>query len=97
MDFDLGAIVGAVSLIVVAIIERRTRKDEDKWAQNTREHEALVVRVEDIGSNLGRSIDRVENNLATSIEVLTRKVEHTDDVLVSHIEDHARGVFGGTS
>ena len=96
-SLDIGAIVGALSLIVVAVIERRTRKDEDKWIQNSREHEALVARVEDIGNNLGRSIDRVENNLVASIDVLGRKVERVDEVLVSHIEDHARGVFSGTN
>lgn len=90
-NLDLGAVIGALSLVVVAVIERRTRRDDAKWEANTREHEALVARMEEVGSGLGRSLDRVESNLSSSIEVLTRKVERVDDTLVAHLEDHARG------
>lgn len=90
---DLGAVIGAISLIVVAIIERRTRREDNRWEQNKEEHEALVGRMEDIGSSLGRSLDRVESNLTDHIDSLSRKVERLDGTVVSHLEDHARGEF----
>jgi hypothetical protein len=98
MEMAIVIVTGAFTLItavVAGIIEKRTRRDDEKWIQNTREHEALVSRLEDIGSSLGRSIDRVEINLSTAIDVLGRRVEQVDEIMVSHIEDHARGVFSG--
>lgn len=83
------AFIGALSLIAVAVVERRTRKDDEKWDQNSRDHEALVQRMESIGSNLGRSLDRVEDNLAHHIIRLENKVERHEDVLFGHLTDHA--------
>lgn len=83
------AFIGALSLIAVAVVERRTRKDDEKWDQNSRDHEALVQRMESIGSNLGRSLDRVEDNLAHHIIRLENKVERHEDVLFGHLADHA--------
>lgn len=91
MSIDLGAIIGALSLIVVAVIERRTRKEDARWEHNANEHGALVERMEEIGSSLGRSLDRVEENVTAHIESLSRKVERLDGTVVSHLEDHARG------
>lgn len=88
IEFAL-AFISAATAIVVAIIERRTRKDEEKWEQNTRDHDALVQRMESIGSNLGRSLDRVEDNLAHHIIRLENKVERHDEVLFNHLADHA--------
>lgn len=84
----LVGLVGAISLILVAVIERRGRKDEDKWENNTAEHNALVKRVEDIGSNLGRSLDRVEGNLGEHIVRLSNKIEQHDEVLFQHLSNH---------
>ena len=81
--------VAAITAIVVAVIERRTRRDEEKWEQNTKEHEALVSRMESIGSNLGRSLDRVEDNLTHHIIRLENKVERHDQVLFDHLAHHA--------
>jgi hypothetical protein len=81
--------VAAVTAIVVAIIERRTRRDEERWELNTREHESLVERMESIGSGLGRSLDRVEDNLAHHIIRLENKVERHDQVLFDHLAHHA--------
>jgi len=83
------ASIGALSLIAVAVIERRTRNSDEKWELNANEHEALVNRMEDIGSNLGRSLDRVESNLAHHIIRLENKVEQHDQVLFDHLSSHA--------
>ena len=83
------ASVGALSLIVVAIVERRTRSENDRWALNTKEHEQLVARVEDMGSGLGRSLDRVEHNLTRHIEHLQNANELQDKVLFEHLASHA--------
>lgn len=83
------AVVSGLTAFAVAVIERRTRRDEEKWEQNSREHDALVTRMEDIGKSLGRSLDRVEDNLAMHIIRLENKVEQHDDVLYGHLSHHA--------
>lgn len=83
------AVVSGLTALVVAVIERRTRKEDERWEQNTREHEAVVARVETIGSSLGRSLDRVEDNLAHHIIRLENKVERHDQVLFDHLASHA--------
>jgi len=83
------AIITAVTAIAVAVIEKRTRNSDAKWQQNADEHKALVGRMDMIGSNLGRSIDRVEDNLAHHIIRLENKVASHDEVLFSHLADHA--------
>lgn len=85
----LVAVISAVTAIVVAVVERRTRREDERWELNTREHEALVSRMDMIGSNLGRSIDRVEENLTHHIIRLENKVASHDDVLFAHLADHA--------
>ncbi len=85
----LTASIGAISLLVVAIIELRSRKDDSRWALNTKEHEALVERVEDMGTNLGRSIDRVETNMQSHLERIENKIETHDSVLFEHLASHA--------
>jgi len=85
----LTAFVGALSLIVVAIVERRTRTDDERWALNTKEHEALVGRVESMGSGLGRSLDRVEENLTRHIERLENANQLQGKVLFEHLASHA--------
>ena len=83
------AIIGALSLIAVAIVEKRTRRDDQKWEQNTADHNTLAKRVEDIGSNLGRSLDRVESNLGQHISRIENKIEQHDEVLFGHLTSHA--------
>lgn len=85
----LVAIISAVTAIVVAVVERRTRRDEEKWQQNADDHKALVGRMDMIGSNLGRSLDRVEDNLAHHIIRLETKVDKHDEVLFNHLAGHA--------
>ena len=74
------ALVGAASLITVAVVEKRSRSGERRWDQNDKEHEMLINKIEDIGSNLGRSLDRVE---AISVR--------TELKLDQHINDHVTG------
>ena len=83
------AAVTALTAIAVAVIEKRTRRDEEKWQQNTDEHNALVGRMDMIGSNLGRSLDRVESNLSEHLSRLENKVERHDEVLFDHLSSHA--------
>jgi len=83
------AVVSGITALVVAVIERRTRREDERWELNTREHEALVSRMETIGSSLGRSLDRVEDNLAHHIIRLENKVERHDQVLFDHLASHA--------
>ena len=92
MEF-LVAAVSAVTAVVVAVIERRTRKDEEKWNQNSKDHQALVDRMETIGTSLGRSLDRVEGNLGEHIIRLENKIEQHDEVLFGHLASHAEAAF----
>lgn len=87
------AIIGALSLLAVAIVEKRTRRDDEKWEQNTADHNALVDRMESIGTSLGRSLDRVESNLGEHIARLENKIEQHDDVLFDHLSSHAEASF----
>lgn len=82
-------LIGAMSLVLVAVIERRGRRDDEKWENNTTEHETLVKRMEEIGSSLGRSLDRVEGNLGEHIVRLSNKIEQHDEVLFNHLSSHA--------
>ena len=88
MEFVV-AFVSAITAVVVAVIEKRTRRDEEKWEQNTKDHQALVDRMESIGTNLGRSLDRVEGNLGEHIMRLENKIEQHDEVLFGHLSSHA--------
>jgi len=88
MEFVVAAITG-ITALAVAIIERRTRKNDEKWEQNAADHRALVNRMDLIGQNLGRSIDRVEGNLGEHIVRLGNKLEQHDEVLFGHLSSHA--------
>ena len=87
------ALLGALSLIVVAIVERRSRTDDSKWENNSKEHQALVGRIENIGSNLGRSVDRVESNMQIHLQRIENKIETHDTVLFEHLSSHAEALF----
>lgn len=87
------AVVTALTAIVVAVIEKRTRNSDAKWQQNADEHKALVNRMESIGNSLGRSLDRVEGNLGEHIIRLENKIEQHDDVLFGHLASHAEAAF----
>lgn len=87
------AVVSAITAFAVAVIERRTRREDERWELNSKEHEALVNRMETIGSSLGRSLDRVEGNLSEHIIRIENKIEQHDDVLFGHLASHAEMAF----
>jgi len=87
------AVVSGITALVVAVIERRTRKEDERWELNTKEHETLVNRMDTIGANLGRSLDRVEGNLGEHIVRLGNKLEQHDEVLFSHLASHAEAAL----
>lgn len=74
------ALIGAISIIAVALIEGNRRASKRNWAQNREDHSFVVEKIEDLGKSLGRSIDRVE---ATGIR--------TEQKLDQHINDHVTG------
>ena len=67
------AIVGLVGAIVVALIEKGRR-------ENKSDHNVVSEKLDIIGRNLGRSIDRVEST-----------VFRNEIKLDQHINDHAKG------
>lgn len=87
------AIISAITAFAVAVIEKRTRRSDEKWDQNAADHKALVDRMDSIGASLGRSLDRVEGNLGEHIIRLENKIEQHDDVLFSHLASHAEAAF----
>jgi len=92
MEFVVLA-VSSLTAIIVANLERRARSDKEKWKQNSDDHNSLVNRMDMIGSNLGRSLDRVEENLTVHIARLENKVDKHDEVLFNHLADHAMKSF----
>lgn len=67
------AVVGLIGAIVVALIEKGRR-------ENKSDHNVVSEKLDIIGRNLGRSIDRVEST------VIRNEVK-----LDQHINDHAKG------
>lgn len=74
------ALIGAVSLIAVALIESGRRTSKARWEENKNDHNFVVDKIENLGKSLGISIDRVEKG-----------VERTEAKVDQHIRDHAKG------
>lgn len=74
------ALIGAVSLVVVALIESGRRTSKARWEENKADHNFVVDKIENLGKSLGISIDRVEKG-----------VERTEAKVDQHIRDHAKG------
>lgn len=74
------AAIGAVGLIVVALIERNHRSLKGRWEENKADHNFVVQKIDTLGKSLGRSIDRNANAL-----------ERVETKLDGHIRDHAVG------
>jgi hypothetical protein len=75
-----GPLIGAVGLIVVALIETGRRTSKARWEENKADHNFVVDKIENLGKSLGISIDRVEKG-----------VERTEAKVDQHIRDHAKG------
>lgn len=80
MEAIIVAVISAVSLISVALIETARRTNNKRWEDNKADHNFVVDKIDDLGKSLGRSIDRVEQ---TSIR--------TEQKLDQHINDHVTG------
>lgn len=74
------ALIGAVSLVAVALIESGRRTNKTRWEENKNDHNFVVDKIENLGKSLGISIDRVEKG-----------VERTEAKVDQHIRDHAKG------
>jgi hypothetical protein len=74
------AAIGALGIILVALIEKDRRSTKKNWLQNKDDHNFVVSKIEDLGKSLGHSIDRVED---TAIR--------TEAKLDQHINDHVTG------
>lgn len=74
------ALIGAISVVAVALIESTRRTNKSKWEENKEDHNFVVDKIEALGKSLGISIDRVEKG-----------VERTEKKIDEHIRDHAKG------
>lgn len=74
------ALIGAFSIIAVALIESGRRTNKTRWEENKADHNFVVDKIEAMGKSLGISIDRVEKG-----------VERTEAKIDEHIRDHAKG------
>lgn len=74
------AIIGGVSLILVALIQTERKASKTRWDENKADHNFVVDKIETLGKGLGISIDRVEKG-----------VERTEAKVDQHIRDHAKG------
>lgn len=74
------ALIGAISVIAVALIESGRRANNARWEENKADHNFVVDKIENLGKSLGISIDRVEKG-----------VERTEAKVDEHIRDHAKG------
>lgn len=80
MQEIITAAIGALGIILVALIEKDRRSTKKNWEQNKTDHSFVVAKIEDLGKSLGHSIDRVED---TAIR--------TEGKLDQHINDHVTG------
>jgi len=74
------ALIGAIGLVSVALIESAKRTGAKRWEENKADHNYVVDKIDNLGKSLGISIDRVEKG-----------VERTEEKVDQHIRDHAKG------
>jgi hypothetical protein len=74
------SLIGAISLIAVALIETGRRTNKKRWEENKQDHNFVVDKIENLGKSLGLSIDRVEDTAL-----------RTEVKLDQHINDHVTG------
>lgn len=89
----LEALIGALGLIIVALIQK-SRKDTKSLKRDTFEEHSLLVKRFDLSVHtLGRSLDRVERNLAMHLDRVEERMVALQERLDEHIRDHATGAF----
>jgi isochorismate synthase EntC len=74
------AAIGAIGLVLVALIESGRRANNKRWEDNKADHNFVVDKIEQLGKSLGTSIDRVEDTAL-----------RTEEKLDQHINDHVTG------
>lgn len=74
------AAIGAIGLVLVALIEGGRRASNRRWEDNKADHNFVVDKIEQLGKSLGTSIDRVEDTAL-----------RTEEKLDQHINDHVTG------
>lgn len=89
----IDALIGSIGLIVVALIQRDRSERKSLRSINSREHAHLVQKIDFVGKSLGLSIDRVERNLETRIDLLDDRIGALGNRVDEHIRDHATGAF----
>lgn len=72
--------IGAIGLVLVALIESGRRANVKRWEDNKADHNFVVDKIEQLGKSLGASIDRVEDTAL-----------RTEEKLDQHINDHVTG------
>lgn len=72
--------IGALALVLVAMIESGRRASNKRWEDNKADHNFVVDKIEQLGKSLGASIDRVEDTAV-----------RTEEKLDQHINDHVTG------
>lgn len=87
------ALIGTIGIIAVALIQKDRSEGRERRAADKQEHDALVEKVDALGKNLGRSIDRVEGNLGENLLRVQIELSSVHDKLDQHIHDHAVGAL----
>jgi hypothetical protein len=80
MNEVIVALIGGLSLVIVAMIQANRKVGKARWAENKEDHNFVVEKIESLGKSLGLSIDRVEDTAL-----------RTEVKLDQHINDHVTG------
>jgi hypothetical protein len=92
----LEALIGALGLIIVALIQKSRRDTKSFKRDNFEEHSYLVKRMELSTHTLGLSLDRIERNLTDHLDRVEERMLNIQDRLDEHIRDHATGSLVNT-
>ena len=83
------AIITTCGLVAVAYLQfayragkKRDQEARSEWSQNHTDHDTVVNLINQMGKNLGRSIDKTNDS-----------VDRIEGKLDTHIRDHAVGEF----
>jgi|688.fasta_scaffold15542_22 hypothetical protein len=74
------ALIGGLSLVIVAMIQTGRKTGKARWEENKADHNFVVEKIDQLGKSLGRSVDRIE-----------KTAERTEVKLDTHINDHLTG------
>jgi len=80
MNEVIVALIGGLSLVIVAMIQANKKVGKARWEENKADHNFVVEKIDSLGKSLGLSIDRVEDTAL-----------RTEVKLDQHINDHVTG------